>query len=347
MNIKRSSFGETESGVEIDLYKLINDHGMKVGIITYGSTVASIEVPDRDGNFEDIVLGFDQLEGYMKVKAPHFGGIIGRYANRIGKGQFKINGVKYHLTVNDGPNHLHGGFRGFDRVVWNAESFEEEDVVGVQLHYLSPDGEEGYPGDLYCAITYSLTNDNALQMNYEATTNKSTPVNLTNHTYFNLASQNAGSIFDHELFLIADMYTPVDENMIPVGDIRPVKNTPLDFTKPRKIGERMDVMQNGYDHNLVLAKGEDDLDLAARVWDPKSGRAMEVHTTEPGVQFYTGNYLNGSFVGKDNAKYQSHDGFCLEMQHFPDSPNQSKFPSTILNEDDMYSQFTLLKFYTS
>ncbi|MBN2028732.1 galactose mutarotase [bacterium] len=347
MNIHKSSFGKTETDVQIDLYKLTNDLGMKVGIITYGSIVASIEVPDREGNVEDIVLGFDQLEGYLKGNSPHFGGIIGRYANRIKKGQFKINGVEYHLTVNDGPNHLHGGFRGFDRVVWNAESFETEDVVGVKLHYLSHDGEEGYPGDLSCMITYSLTNDNALQMIYEATTNKPTPVNLTNHTYFNLASQSAGSVLNHELFVMADTYTPVDKNMIPVGDIRSVKNTPLDFTKPRKIGERIDKMDKGYDHNLVLAKGDEKLDLAARVWEPTSGRAMEIHTTEPGVQFYTGNYLDGSVVGKDSTRYQPHGGFCLEMQHFPDSPNQSKFPSTILNEGDKYTQFTLFKFYTS
>ncbi len=346
MNIHQELFGKIEGKVEIDLYTLTNDHGLKTGIITYGGIVVSLEVPDRNGKSADIALGFDHLEQYVKENSPHFGGIIGRYANRIGGGRFTLNGVEYRLTVNNSPNQLHGGFKGFDAVVWDAESFETADTVGVKLRYLSKDGEEGYPGNLSCTVIYTLTNDDALQIAYEAVTDRPTPVNLTNHTYFNLSGQNAESILNHELTIMAESYTPVDENMIPTGEILPVRNTPLDFTKPKKIGENISAVDMGYDHNFVLSGGGGSLALVARVTEPVCGRVMEIETTEPGVQFYTGNFLDGSIIGKAGKAYHKHDGFCLEVEHFPDSPNKPGFPSTILNPGNKYTQLTQYRFYT-
>lgn len=345
MHIHKEHFGTTPGGDQVDLFTLTNDHDLRVKIITYGGIVVSIEIPDRDGVFADIALGFDRFEAYFANNSPHFGGIIGRYANRIGGGRFVLNDVEYSLTRNDGRNHLHGGFKGFDAVVWDAEPFGVANAVGVKLRYLSKDGEEGYPGNLSCTVVYTLTNDDALQIAYEAVTDQPTPVNLTNHTYFNLAGQDAGSVFDHELMIMAESYTPVDENCIPTGEILPVKNTPFDFTRSKKIGEEIGVLGRGYDHNLVLSGQNGSLTLAARVSEPKSGRMMELYTTEPGIQFYTGNFLDGSIVGK-GRRYRQHDGFCLEVEHFPDSPNKPHFPSTILEPEDRYRQLTVHRFYT-
>ncbi len=345
MNIRKDLYGKMEDGIKIDLYTLTNDHGLKAGIITYGGIVILLEAPDRNGKPVDIALGFDNLEGYVKENSPHFGGIIGRYANRIAQGRFTLNGVDYRLTVNDSPNQLHGGFKGFDAVVWDAEPVETTDTVGVKLRYLSRDGGEGYPGNLSCMVVYTLTNNDAFQIAYEATTDQPTPVNLTNHTYFNLAGQDAGSILDHELIIMAESYTPVDKHMIPTGEILPVRNTPLDFSQPKKIGERIDALNMGYDHNFVLSSGEGLLALAARVAEPGSGRVMEIMTTEPGVQFYTGNFLDGSIMGK-GKRYRQHEGFCLEVQHFPDSPNKPHFPSTVLEPGEKYTQLTVHRFFT-
>jgi aldose 1-epimerase len=346
MNIEKTLFGKLSDGIEIDLYTLTNDHGLKAGIITYGGIVVFLEVPDRSGKLADIALGPERLEEYAKDTTPFFGAIIGRYTNRIGGGRFSLNGKEYHLTINEPPNHLHGGYKGFNRVVWKGESFKADIGAGLQLHYLSRDGEEGYPGNLSCTVSYILTNDNALQIIYKAETDQPTPVNLTNHTYFNLAGHDAGSIFNHELNLMANAYTPFDQTGIPTGEIVSVTNTPFDFTKPRRIGEGISALGRGYDHNLVFARGGDSLSMVARVVEPVSGRVMELETTEPGVQFYTGNHLDGKITGKNGIRYRQHDGFCLEMQHFPDSPNKPHFPSTILNPGKRYRQLTVHRFLT-
>lgn len=345
LEVQKQAFGRLPDGQKIDLYVLTNTHGMRARVMTYGATLVSLEVPDRDGCIADITLGHDSLEGYI-TDSPYFGSTVGRYANRIAGGRFVLDGITYTLAKNDDANHLHGGIRGFDKVVWEAEPVRKDREVGVRFSYLSPDGEEGYPGNLSCRVTYLLTEDDELKIQYEATTDKPTHVNLTHHSYFNLAGQGAGDILSHELMINADKYTPVDEGLIPTGKLRDVAGTPMDFRKPHAIGERIAQVPGGYDHNFVLLSRGEELALAARVYAPSTGRVMEVYTTEPGIQFYSGNFLDGSITGKAGKTYPKHAGFCLEPQHFPDSPNKPNFPSTVLRPGETYSTLTVFKFYS-
>ena len=342
MDIKKQGFGKTVGGKKVDLYTLTNANGIEASIMTYGGIVTSLRVPDRSGKFDDIVLGYDSLDEYIKDN-PYFGSLIGRYGNRIAKGKFTLNGIEYKLAKNHGQNHLHGGIKGFDKVVWNAEQMQTETSVALKLTYLSKDGEEGYPGNLSCAVTYVLTNDNELKINYEAETDKATVINLTHHSYFNLAGHGSGDILAHELMLNADHFTPVDEELIPTGQIKSVTGTPVDFTRPTPVGSRIAKVKGGYDHNYVLNSSDGSLALAASVYEPKTGRVMEIFTTEPGVQFYSGNFLDGSNKGK-GAVYNKHNGFCLETQHFPDSPNKPDFPSAVLKPGEKYTHLTVHKF---
>jgi aldose 1-epimerase len=343
MDIQKESFGQLPDGTAVEIYTLTNGTGITARLMTYGATLVSLEVPDRSGKPGDIVLGYDSLDGYVK-NSPYFGSIVGRYGNRIAKGRFTLDGVTYELATNNGENHLHGGIKGYDKVVWSAEPVQRDGEVGVKFSYLSPDGEEGYPGNLNITVTYLLTDRNELTIGYEATTDKATPVNLTHHSYFNVAG--SGDILGHELMINADAYTPVDAGLIPTGEIRPVKGTPFDFTTRHTIGERIAQVEGGYDHNFVL-RGGGKMDLAARVIEPGSGRVMEISTTEPGLQFYAGNFLDGTITGKGGRVYNKHAGFCLETQHFPDSPNKPGFPSTILRPDDVYKSLTVHKFSTT
>lgn len=347
MTINVESFGKTPDGQEVELYTLANINGMRARITNYGAILVSLEVPDKAGKLADITLGYDTLDGYL-TRHPYFGSTVGRYANRIGGAKFKLNDVEYTLAANNGPNHLHGGIKGFDKVVWKLEEIKaESDKALVKLSYLSKDGEEGYPGNLACTVTYTLTKGGELKISYEAETDKTTIVNLTNHSYWNLAGQGNGDILGHELMLNADKYSPVDEALIPTGEIRSVKDTPMDFTRPMTIGSRIGQVEGGYDHNYVLNNsGGGGLALCAKVYEPTSGRIMEIYTTEPGVQFYTGNFLDGSITGKSDRIYRKHYGFCLETQHFPDSPNKPDFPSVVLNPGDKYMTNTTYKFYT-
>jgi len=343
MDLFKEEFGRLPDGTLVELYTLYNSQSLRARIMTYGAIVVSLEVPDRDGNIADITLGYDSLAGYLET-TPYFGAVVGRYGNRIAKGRFTLEGQEYNLATNNGENHLHGGLQGFDKVVWTAKPVREESAVGVELSYLSTDGEEGYPGNLSCVVTYWITEDNELRITYEAVTDKATPVNLTHHSYFNLAGQGRGDILGHELKLEADLYTPVDESLIPTGELRPVQETPFDFTTPHAIGARIAQVPGGYDHNFVLRSGGGELSLAAHVFEPTSGRLMEIFTSEPGLQFYTGNFLDGTITGKVERVYLKHYGFCLETQHFPDSPNQPDFPSTILRPGQTYQTRTAYKF---
>jgi aldose 1-epimerase len=312
--------------------------------MTYGGIVTELHVPDRAGQLADVVLGFDGPQGYLAGNPPYFGAICGRVANRIAGAKFTLDRKEYTLAANNGPNSLHGGRKGFDKVLWKAEPAPG---TAVKLSYLSRDGEEGYPGNLSTAVTYTLTDGNELKIDYAATTDKATPVNLTNHSYFNLGGAASGNILGHELMLAADRYTPVDDSLIPTGELKPVRGTPFDFTKPTLIGARIDQVKGdpgGYDHNYVLNSGGQTLTLAARAVEPKSGRVLEMFTTEPGVQFYTGNYLDGSVKGKAGVAYQKHQGFCLEAQHFPDTVHHANFPSIILKPGKTYTQRTVYKF---
>lgn len=345
MTVQKETFGTTPDGAGVELYTLTNSNGLKARLITYGAILVSLETPDRNGNSGDITLGYDSLEGYIKEN-PYFGASVGRFANRIAKGKFTLDGVEYKLAVNNDENHLHGGIKGFDKVVWDAESVKQDSAVGVKFTYLSKDGEEGYPGNLACTVIYTLTNNDELKISYEAETDKATPVNLTHHSYFNLAGQGTGDILKHELLLNADKFTPVDEGLIPTGELRRVKDSPMDFTAPQKIGARIDSVQGGYDHNYVLNNSDGALALAAKVYEPTGGRVMEIYTTEPGIQFYSGNFLDGSIIGKSGKIYLKHYGFCLETQHFPDSPNKPDFPSVILKPGEKYTHVTVHKFYT-
>ncbi len=341
MSIKKEPFGKVDNK-EVYLFTLKNKNGMTVKITNYGGIVTSISVPDKNGNFDDVVLGYDNLEGYLK-ETPYFGAIVGRYANRIAKGKFTIDGKEYNLAINNGPNSLHGGIKGFDKVVWDAEPFQKANDTGIKLHYLSKDGEEGYPGNLDVSVTYTLTDDNELRIEYSATTDKATPVNLTHHSYFNLAGTSGRDILGQVLFIDADRYTVVDDNLIPTGELGDVTGTPMDFRKPAVVGSGIDKVKGGYDHNYVLNnKGK--LAKVARLYDPVSGRYMDVFTTEPGVQFYSGNFLDGSITGKKGVIYKKHFGLCLEAQHFPDSPNHPEFPNTILKPGEKYTQTTVYKF---
>jgi aldose 1-epimerase len=345
--VRKMAFGKTKEGTPVDLYVLTNGKGMTAKVITYGAILTELDVPDRNGKSADVVLGFDDLDGYL-AGHPYFGATVGRVANRVAKGKFTLAGKEYKLAVNNGPNALHGGLKGFDKVVWKAEPLKKRSGAAVKFTYHSKDGEEGYPGNLTATVTYTLTERNELRIDYKATTDRATPVNLTNHSYFNLAGvRKKGNILGHELLLAADRYTPVDDTLIPTGKIEPVSGTPLDFTKPTAIGARIKQLKGnpgGYDHNFVLNSGGKRLALAARVNEPKSGRVMEMFTTEPGVQFYTGNFLDGTIKGKGDVVYQKHQGFCLEAQHFPDSVNHANFPSVILQPDQTYTQTTVYKF---
>ena len=345
MDIQKQAFGQLPDGQQVDLYILTDGKDLTAKIMNYGATLVSLGVPDRNGDVADITLGCDSIEGYLAA-SPYFGSTVGRYANRIAKGKFTLEGVEYTLAQNNGENHLHGGIKGFDKVIWQAEPIRQEDMVGVKFVYFSKDGEEGYPGNLACAVTYMLTKNGELRIIYEAETDKATPVNLTHHSYFNLAGQGEGDILAHELMIAADKYTPVDTGLIPTGEIRDVGDSPMDFTTPHAIGERIDQVEGGYDHNFVLRNSGGDLALAARVYEPKTGRVMEIHTTEPGIQFYSGNFLDGTITGKSGKVYHQHYGFCLEPQHFPDSPNKPEFPSTILEPGAKYLSRTVFKFST-
>ncbi len=344
MSIEKQSFGRTPDNVQVDLYTLTNTNGLCAKITNFGATLISLEVPDRRGKLADITLGYDTLDGYIDDTA-YFGATVGRYANRIAKGRFVLNGVEYRLATNNADNHLHGGLKGFNKVVWNAAEADAADAI--RLEYLSRDKEEGYPGNLNCAVTYLLTNNDELKITFEGRTDKATVVNLTNHSYFNLAGRAAGDILSHELQIEADRYTVVDDGLIPTGELADVKDSPLDFTEPAVIGARINQLAMGYDHNYVLNSGGGPLALAARVCEPGCGRVMEVHTTEPGIQLYTGNFLDGSITGKAGRVYKKHYGFCLETQHFPDSPNRPNFPSVVLNPGDKYATTTVFKFRTS
>jgi aldose 1-epimerase len=343
MNILKEPFGTAANGQEIFLFTLSNQ-SMIVKITTYGGIITSIIIPDKRGKLADVALGFYSLENYLK-KHPFFGAIIGRYGNRIAGGKFGLNGVQYTLAKNDGKNHLHGGRIGFDKVVWDAEEIRTAKEIGVKLTYLSKDGEEGYPGNLTTVVQYLLSDQNELILRYEAKTDKPTVVNLTNHTYFNLAGEGSGDILTHEIKINADNITAVGKGLIPTGELMPVKGSPFDFTTSQAIGARIKEIKLGYDHNYVLNLNKPgELTPAAKVYEPESGRIMEVSTTEPGMQFYTGNFLNGKLKGKLGRFYHKHGAFCLETQHFPDSPNHPEFPSTVLNPGETYRQETIYKF---
>jgi len=347
--LKKETFGNTLDGREVFVYTLKNRTGIEARITNYGGIILSLLVPDRSGKLDDVVLGYESLGDYLK-ETPYFGALIGRCGNRIGKGRFTLNGVEYSLVANDGPNHLHGGLKGFDKVVWEVN--EQESVPGssLVLTYRSKDGEEGYPGNLDVKVVYALSDSNALMIKYEAKTDKPTVVNLTHHSYFNLEGAGKGDILKHELFIDADRFTPVGPGLIPTGELRPVRGTPMDFTTPTAIGARIGEKDEqlktggGYDHNWVLNRHDAGPVLAARVYEKTSGRVMEVLTTEPGLQFYSGNFLKGTNIGKGGRAYEYRFGFCLETQHFPDSPNRPEFPSTVLLPGQLYSTATIYRF---
>jgi aldose 1-epimerase len=348
--VEREEFGTTKNNMSVELYTLKNRHGLTAKVMTRGATLVELHVPDRDGQFADIVLGFDDVAGYETERNQHFGSTTGRVANRIAGGKFTLDGKEYQLAINNGPNALHGGTkRNLGQVIWKAEPLEVNGGEAVRFTYTSPDGEEGYPGTLKIAVTYTLTDSNELRIDYTATTDKATPVNLTNHSYFNLAGAGASTVLDHELMMAASRYTPVDENLIPTGEIAPVEGTPLDFTQPATLGSRIEALIEtptiGYDHNLVLDGASGELWLAARLKHPRTGRVMTMQTTEPGVQLYSGNFLFDQ-KGKDGKTYPKRSAVCLEAQHFPDSVNHPNFPSTILKPGETYKQTTVYAFST-
>ena len=352
-------FGTAPDGTPVERWTLTNDD-VTMRVLTYGGVIQTLEVPDRRGHVENVVLGFPDVAGYASEGDPYFGALIGRYGNRIAGGTFELDDTRFQLPLNDGPNTLHGGFEGFDDRVWTATSVGDEDVAALQLDLVSPAGDEGFPGTLTVTVTYSLDDDGALTVHHRATTDAPTVVNLTQHTYWNLAGEGSGTIYDHELQINASGYTPVDETLIPTGEIAPVAGTPFDFREPMPIGERIrqDDQQllygQGYDHNWVLDReddgaregsdAEDALEEAAELYDPDSGRSMTISTTEPGLQFYSGNFLDGTLVGTGGTVYRQSDGLALETQHFPDSPNQPQFPSTELRPDEVYDSTTVFEF---
>ncbi len=354
VRVERAAFGRLADGTAAEVFTLTNANQVTVKITNYGGTVISINVPDKEGKLEDVVLGFDSLAGYRSdvylQEGPYFGALIGRYGNRIAGGTFKLDGQQYTLAKNNGPNHLHGGLKGFDKVMWEAEQFESAAGAGVKLQYESADGEEGYPGKLTVAVTYTLTHENELQIAYTATTDKKTVLNLTNHSYFNLTGNAKRDILDHQLMIDANTFLPVDETLIPVGEQRTVAGTPFDFREPTAIGQRINAQDQqltfgkGYDHCWVLNGNAGEMRRVATVHEPVSGRFMEVFTTEPAIQFYSGNFLKGNLTGKGNVAYQQRWGLCLETQHFPDAPNQSAFPATELNPGETYQTQTTYKF---
>lgn len=339
MNISEKHFG-TADGQSVSLYTLTNERGFEVSITNYGGAVVSLVAPDRHGEFADVVLGYETLEEYVR-NPRYFGGLIGRHANRIGLGKFSLNGHEYQLTQNNGVNHLHGGAKGFDKRVWEAFDQKVPGAASLRLQYLSVDGEEGYPGNLRAEVTYTLLPDNELEINYSATTDRDTIVNLTNHSYFNLAG--SGDILDHELTLHADAFTPVSKELIPTGEITPVENTPMDFRRAKPIGKDLG-SAGGYDHNFVLKDYDGALRSAARLYEPNSGRVLEILTTEPGIQFYSGNFLDGSLTGKGGVVYHKYTGLCLEPQHFPDAPNHANFPRTVLKPGETYRHVSKYRF---
>ncbi len=347
----KQPFGKTDEGKPVDLYTLTNKSGMEATITNFGGILVSLKVPDRKGKLDDIVLGYDSIDGYLTNKA-FLGATIGRYGNRIGHGKFTLDGASYNVPKNNGENSLHGGIKGFNKQLWTAKDVSGSNGQALELTYVSKDGEEGYPGNLSVKVIYTLTDQNELKIDYSATTDKTTVVNLTNHSYFNLAGQGNGDILEQELTIHADRFTPVDEGLIPTGELGTVKGTPFDFTKPTAIGSRINQDSDqqikfggGYDHNWVLNDGgKGKLFLAAEAFDPKSGRVLQVLTTEPGVQFYTGNFLDGTITGKGGKVYNKRYAFCLETQHYPDSPNHPDFPSTTLKPGKKYHTTTIFKF---
>jgi aldose 1-epimerase len=347
-------FGVTRDGRPVEAFAFGNARGLEIRVITYGGIIVSLRTPDRAGRFDDVVLGFDSLDGYLD-DSPYIGAIIGRYGNRIAAGRFTLDGTTYQLTTNDGTHHLHGGRRGFDKVVWDAEPFDHGQGAGVILRHTSPDGDEGYPGTLTARVTYTLTDRDELVVDYHATTDRPTHVSLTQHTYFNLAGSGVRDVLDHELTIDASHYTPVDATLIPTGAIAPVDGTPFDFRAPAALGARIDAAHEqlrngrGYDHNFVLDRRGPGLAHAARVNDPGTGRALDVHTTEPGVQLYSGNFLGqlgAGIRGKSGRVYGTRYGFTLETQHFPDSPNKPHFPPTVLRPLEEYRSRTVFAFST-
>lgn len=347
--ISKAAFGTLPDGTAVDLFTMVNANGMEVRASNYGGIITALLVPDGTGKATDVTLGLKSFDDYVK-NPPYFGAIIGRYGNRIAKGQFKIDDQTYKLPKNDGPNTLHGGLKGFDKVVWQAEPFEKEDSVGVIFTYTSKDGEEGFPGNLQTRVTYTLTDKNELSFEYHATTDKPTVVNLTQHAYFNLAGDGNGDVLGHEFTIYADGYTPVNKLLIPTGKIESVTDTPFDFRNKVKLADRVNVdneqikFGKGIDHNFVLKKKQPGLTLAARVSEPTTRRVMEVYTTEPGVQFYSGNFLDDTLAAKSGKPYAKHSGFALETQHYPDSPNQPEFPSTVLRPGEEYNSKTVYTF---
>jgi aldose 1-epimerase len=346
IGIKDTVWGQTTDGKQVHLFTLQNAKGMVVKITDFGGIVTSILAPDKDGKFDDVVLGFDSLAPYF-INNPHFGGIIGRYANRIGNATFILDGKKYRLVANDGKNTLHGGVVGFDKKLWSAEKFSDSTKVGIHLSLLSPDGDQGFPGNLKVTVTYTLTNANELKIDYEATTDKATPINLTHHSYFNLAGAGNGNILAQSVMINAEEYVPVNSSLIPTGEMKTIRGTDMNFLNAHPIGERINNIPGvpgGYDHTYVIRHKKGDLNLAATAYDSVNKRFLEILTTEPGVQFYTGNFLDGTLTGKGGKVYNKYYGFCLETQHFPDSPNQPDFPSTILKPGEIFTSHTVYQF---
>ena len=348
----QAPFGRMPDGTPVEIYTLRNGQGMEARIMTYGGIVQSLKVPDRIGKFDDVVLGYGNLEGYLTNNSPYFGVLIGRYGNRIGDARFTLDGKTYTLTANNGPNSLHGGLRGFDKVVWRAKTWLSPNGLALELAYLSMDGEEGFPGNLKVTAVYSLTDSNELRLDFTATTDKPTVCNLTHHSYFNLRGQGNGDILGHEVYINSDKITVVDKELITTGKYAPVQGTPFDFRKSTAIGAHINDPDRqlqygpGYDHNWVINKTRGQLDLMARVYEPTTGRVMEVWSTEPGLQFYAGNFLDGIITGKGGNVYQRRSGFCLEPQHYPDSPNKPMFPTTELMPGTIYSNTIIYRFLT-
>ena len=351
LTIDKNLFGKTIDGNDVDQYILTNNKGMEVSIITYGGIITSWTAPDKNGDYKDIVLGYNTLAEY-EDETPYFGALIGRYSNRIAKGKFKLDDQEYTLVANNRPNHLHGGLKGFDKVVWGAKTIVNDSTVSLELSYLSKDMEEGYPGNLETKVTYTLNNEDELSVSYEATTDKPTIVNLTQHSYFNLTADFNQNILDHEIFINADSFLPVDNALIPTGEFRDVNKTPFDFRKPKPIGKQISdentQLENGmgYDHCWVLNDQGKGSRFVASAYEPVSGRFLEVFSNEPGIQFYSGNFLDGTLPNKSNGTYQNRTGFCLETQHFPNSPNQENFPSVRLNPTEKYSSKTIFRLST-
>ncbi|SFZ91998.1 aldose 1-epimerase [Flaviramulus basaltis] len=351
LSITNSEFGKMPDSTVVEQYKLVNNNGVEVNIITYGGRITSLKVPNKKGDFENVVLGFDNLDDYLKEN-PFFGALIGRFGNRIAKGKFTLEGKDYTLATNNGENHLHGGIKGFDSVVWEAEPIEEKENSILKLTYLSKDGEEGYPGNLKITVIYTLTKDNALEVSYEATTDKTTVVNLTQHAYFNLSGDFSKDILNHDVVINSNTYLPVDETQIPTGEIRNVKGTPFDFTSVKKIGKEIAInneqlkLGGGYDHCWIVNGEKGNMNFVASAYDETSGRFMEVYSEEPGMQFYTANFLDNTLPIPNGGTYAKRTGFCFETQHYPDSPNQKDFPTTILEPGEIYSTKTTYKFST-